>query len=444
MNTSSSITPLQLQANALPSGTRLFEYVIAQVVALRDFDIVYEARDELLARTVLIREYMPCALAIRRDSAEVVADEKVHELFDKGRARFVKVARFLAQTHHPAMSEVLRFFEANGTAYIVMPKYSNTSLAEMIHAGYRIERGDKLLALLLPILDGLKQLHATGSFHLDVSSDNILMSDAGLPVLTNFDAGQFIQPDANARATLVVKPGFSPLELYGEGSDIQIGAWTDIYSVCALAYQLVTGHIPPSAVTRISRDNIKPLTTYTTPMLPAAVLHVIELGLSLVPIKRPQTIEAFVEALKDAALNKRIQLLDDAHYDSQPAANNHPGVKSAPVVQPKKNNTLKLLGGVAAAAVVGLVALWQFRSAPSDDAQSQVVAASEDKLDVENLPPPSAGISGAMQLTEEEAESVLADIGITPISVKQIAETGFQEGEAETADGISLRRRIAP
>ena len=110
--------------NGLPSGTRLGEFELRGVLGVGGFSIVYLAHDHSLQREVAVKEYMPAHICSRTSGSEIVAvagDRQ--EAFSVGLRSFVNEARLLASFDHPALVKVYRFWEANGTAYMVMPRY---------------------------------------------------------------------------------------------------------------------------------------------------------------------------------------------------------------------------------------------------------------------------------------------------------------------------------
>lgn len=289
---------------ALLPGVRLQEYVIRSVIGEGGFGIVYLAHDTLLDREVAIKEYLPATLAMRTRALQVgcrVAAKR--ELFEKGLRHFVDEAQILARFRHPGLVAVLRFIEANGTAYMVMPYYRGTTLHEMIRTGYQTKTAKDLLSILLPVLEGLSQIHSVKCYHLDVSSDNILIREEdGTPVLLDFGSARHVQEDRTAPSTVFLKPGFASVEQYSETDTMKVGPWTDIYAISALAYLLVTGNMPVISVARVLKDQLAPLSVFSSPELPAKLLKVIEAGLSVEPSQRPQNVDSFIDSLKKAAM----------------------------------------------------------------------------------------------------------------------------------------------
>jgi serine/threonine protein kinase len=297
----SAIAPM----NALPTGTKLAEYVVRSVIGEGGFGIVYLAYDTFLDREVAIKEYLPGSLAMRGTGLQVdVRQADKRELFIKGMHRFVKEAHILARFRHPALVSVLRFLETNGTAYMVMPFYRGRTLREMVRNGFRAKTTEDLFSILLPVLEGLTQIHSVECYHLDISSDNIMILDNGAPVLLDFGAARHTELAGKDSTTIILKPGFAPIEQYGsDDGELVFGPWTDIYAISAVAYLVVSGIMPPVSVTRIMKDALQPAVNHASPDLPAGVLKVIDAGLALRPNGRPQTVNGYIQALLGAAEN---------------------------------------------------------------------------------------------------------------------------------------------
>src|SRR4051812_12182630 len=115
-----AVEPSEFAEHALPNGTAIEGFRIVRPIGEGGFGIVYLARDEALERNVAIKEYMPAQLATRVGATLQVAmrSERDRATFDAGLKSFVNEARLLARFDHPALVKVLRFWEANGTAYM--------------------------------------------------------------------------------------------------------------------------------------------------------------------------------------------------------------------------------------------------------------------------------------------------------------------------------------
>ena len=119
--------------NALPLGTRIGEFEIRALVGVGGFGIVYLAHDHSLGRDVALKEYMPSSLAARPDGVTVSVKSQRHaETFAAGLRSFINEARLLAQFDSPSLVKVYRFWEANGTAYMVMPFYEGLTLKQAL------------------------------------------------------------------------------------------------------------------------------------------------------------------------------------------------------------------------------------------------------------------------------------------------------------------------
>src|SRR5687767_12054376 len=115
--------------NALSVGTKLGEFEITGLVGEGGFGIVYLAYDHSLERQVAMKEYMPSELASRTGEATVVVRSNRHaDTFAAGMRSFINEAKLLAQFDHPSLVKVYRFWEQNGTAYMVMPFYEGITL----------------------------------------------------------------------------------------------------------------------------------------------------------------------------------------------------------------------------------------------------------------------------------------------------------------------------
>ncbi|MCQ8895468.1 serine/threonine-protein kinase [Limnobacter humi] len=277
---------------ALRHGFQLNEYTIRDVVGMGGFGVVYRAWDCQLEREVAIKEYLPCALAHRAvdDQVKVLAP-KHQALFDAGMRSFINEARLLAQFDHPALVKVYRFWEAHGTAYMVMPLYHGVPLKTWWSSVPLTAREAELKRLITVLCSALDMLHQQQCFHRDISPDNILvLNNTGQPVLLDFGAARRQIGSSTQAFTVVLKASYAPIEQYAEDPDLQQGPWTDIYALGAVMHDLMAGKPPPSAVTRMIQDPYQPLTDQTC-LYSAELCDCVNQCLQLLPAQRPQHVQ---------------------------------------------------------------------------------------------------------------------------------------------------------
>ncbi|MBA2721583.1 MAG: protein kinase [Methylibium sp.] len=300
-----SASQAEIDPDALAPGTRLSEFEIERVLGIGGFGIVYLAFDHALERHVALKEYMPAALAARRGGTQIAVRSEAHaKTFGIGLRSFVNEARLLARFDHPALVKVYRFWEENGTAYMVMPYYEGQTLSIARTAMASPPNEDWLLALADAMLGALEALHREQVYHRDVAPDNILLQPDGAAVLLDFGAARLVISDRTQSLTAILKPNFAPIEQYGESSQLLQGPWTDLYSLAAVLHFCLIGRAPVPAALRMLHDELPSLlalgdelTAADGSRYSAAFLGAIDAALAVRPQARPQHAAAFRAAL---------------------------------------------------------------------------------------------------------------------------------------------------
>jgi len=274
--------------NALPLGTMLLEYRLESVLGAGGFGMTYLAYDTLLQKKIAVKEYLPVELAVRAlDGAIVPINTGTEYNYKWGLDRFLQEARLLAKFSHPNIVQVKRYFEANGTAYMVMNYESGMSFSQLLK---RIPQPDEpmLVKILMPLLDGLEAVHQAGFLHRDIKPSNIFIRDTGVPVLLDFGAARLSAGAVTRTMTSILTPGYAPLEQYSK--DGNQGPWTDIYSLAAVFYRAVSGENPPDVVGRMKADGVRQMLISLRDRYSARFLHGINRGMELDEKKRPQSV----------------------------------------------------------------------------------------------------------------------------------------------------------
>ncbi len=293
--TNPSSTPAHLGSeDCLAIGTRLNDFEITGVLGEGGFGIVYLAFDHSLQRTVAIKEYMPGTLAGRAaDDSVAVRAERHKATFDAGLKSFINEARLLAQFDHPSLVKVYRFWEKNKTAYMAMRHYHGDTLKDIVKNRPELITEAWLKFIFKQILEALDTLYKAKILHRDVSPDNIIVQKNGDAVLLDFGSARQIIGDMTQGLTVILKPGYAPVEQYSDDDDMQQGPWTDIYALAAVMYYAILKTPPPMAVARIVKDSLLPLHLGDYPGFSPKFLMAVDKGLAIQPKDRPQSMDEF-------------------------------------------------------------------------------------------------------------------------------------------------------
>ncbi len=279
--------------NMLPVGFYLGEFEVIKVLGEGGFGIVYLADDHSLGRRVALKEYMPSSLAQRVGGTQVsVKSERHRETFEAGLKSFVNEARLLAQFDHPSLVKVYRFWEANGTAYMVMPFYEGITLKDELKAMGAPPDENWLRELLEPLTEALAVIHTEQCYHRDIAPDNvILLKGSNRPLLLDFGAARRVIGDMTQALTVILKPGYAPVEQYAEVPGMKQGPWTDVYALAAVVYYAITGKTPPTSVGRLMNDNYVPMTQAGAGRYSPGFLAAMDRALIVKPEQRTQSID---------------------------------------------------------------------------------------------------------------------------------------------------------
>ena len=285
----------------LPKGYKLGEYLIDKVLGHGGFGITYLARDTQLSSMVAIKEFFPRSVAARGDDYTLRPFTSGAEDFRWGLQEFLKEARALAKFKHNHIVRVLRFVEANGTAYMVMEYEEGESLDIYLKrsGGYLNEQ--MLLSVFIPVLNGLQAVHDAGVLHLDIKPDNIYMRSNGQPMLIDFGSSRQAKGESESAGKIALTPAYSAIEQYPGIGDT--GPWTDVYSMGATLYRCVTGGSPVESLKRYQAvqskqpDPFISTLEYDRPIFSSHIRESIDVAMNLMAKDRPQTAELLQRAL---------------------------------------------------------------------------------------------------------------------------------------------------
>lgn len=257
--------------NWLLEETLLHEkYQIKKVLGQGGFGITYLAYDQTLQQNVAIKEYFPVKIVRRLGNTlrkgqgeyELSATAMVYpqngqeEKYLNGMQNFLEEAQVLfGKFDVEGLAAVKDYFEENGTAYIVMEYLSGPTLQEYEkeHKGKISEKQAEIL--LEPVINALAYIHSIGIVHCDISLDNLIFNKEGQLKLIDFGAAKNKKKEKEEQ---YCKGGYTAPEQYLEKEFV--GPWGDVYSLCAVWYEMLTGIKVPPAVERLQKDRLKNMT----------------------------------------------------------------------------------------------------------------------------------------------------------------------------------------
>ena len=285
-------------ASALPSGYQLLDYRIVRKIGGGGFSLVYLAYDEH-EHEVAIKEYLPATL-VRRDS-----DQRIHPINDEklqgfryGMRFFFEEGRSLARITHPNVVRVENFFRANETVYMVMRYERGKTLQEYIRSHRGNIRESFIRRIFAELLNGLREVHAQKLLHLDIKPSNIYIRLDGSPVLIDFGAARQALSKEHARLVSMYTPGYAAPEQYQPSGSVQLGPWTDIYSVGAAIYACLSGAPPQAADSRTDYDKLIPAAKSWRGKYSVELLELVDSCLQIDPLARPQSVFNLQKAIK--------------------------------------------------------------------------------------------------------------------------------------------------
>lgn len=279
----------------LPAGHRLPGYRLLGLLARGGFSFVYHAEDEAGA-PVAIKEYLPAALSVRTGSAAAPSlSERDARPFRDGLRCFFEEGRVLASVSHPNVVQVLNFFRANDTAYMVMRLEQGSTLKQRLQQASAPLPEAWLRRTVAQLLNGLREVHARKLLHLDIKPANIHLREDATPVLIDFGASRRMLCAEDPSLRPIFTLGFAAPEVQSDRA--KLGPWSDIYSIGATLYACMFLQPPPPAAERLARDRCVPAAKAGAGKYSPALLELVDWCLRLDHLQRPQSVLALQKAL---------------------------------------------------------------------------------------------------------------------------------------------------
>lgn len=289
----------------LPEHTILQgHYSIMGCIGIGGFGITYLANDSYTGRCVAIKEYFPAQWAEREDGYVGVKNSKLLPGFQYGMETFLKEIRITGSLLHTEGTLLFQdaFYE-NDTLYMVMDYIPGLSIAkELKQKEYKPYKPAEVKEIILPVMNSLEEIHDKKLIHSDISPGNIMKDQEGKSVLIDFGAAKYQLDSQPTLMAAFLKTDYAAPEQYKtakEGIPKDEGPWTDIYSLGATMYYMLTGQKPLDVNTRLSKKKTElPFPKLGRRRVPADWVRLIQKATQLDREKRFQNMREFREEME--------------------------------------------------------------------------------------------------------------------------------------------------
>lgn len=288
----------------LLAGTTLQDgkYRIVKCLGRGGFGITYLAEQLGLNRKVAIKEFFMENYCEREEhsSRMTVPTKNNRDFVTRFLVKFIKEAQNIAALNHPNIIRIYDIFEENETAYYVMEYHPNGSLAHHVSAQIHLNE-EEALRYIRQMADALDYIHLQQICHLDVKPENVLLDIRYNAVLIDFGLSKHYNHEGQQTSStpLGISDGFAPLEQYQYGGVAIFSPTTDIYSLGATLYTLLTGKIPPLA-SEVYEEGLPILPEYIS----KSTVLAIEKAMQTKRKERPQSIPEFLEYMEKKNVEK--------------------------------------------------------------------------------------------------------------------------------------------
>lgn len=289
-------------------------YVIESVLGKGGFGITYKVYSivnnndgNCIKNYFAIKEFFVDDWCVRdAQTGQIEAANPTRDKFELGKRDFLSEAKRLSYVSHPNIVKVYDVFEENNTAYYVMEYIDGCNLDTYLNSKGALSSA-QALALMRPVLDAVRELHANNMTHLDIKPANIMLKniEAECPVAILIDFGLTKHYDAVGNPTTTLRQGgysdgYSPVEQYGGISTFS--PQSDVYALAATLFHCLVGFRPPKS-TEATKDHLSIL-------LPSSLNDNIKRSIldamKLSKTNRTQSVKEFITALYDSDCTQQV------------------------------------------------------------------------------------------------------------------------------------------
>lgn len=269
------------------------KYKIISTLGQGGFGITYLAEQVMLGRKVALKEFYMKDLCNRDEETSQVSVGSAGsiETVQRFKEKFLKEARLIAAMDNSHIVRIHDIFEENGTAYYVMEYIDGEPLDSLIKKG-QFSTADAV-NLIVEVGTALIYIHQMNILHLDIKPSNILLRSSGEPVLIDFGISKRYDEGGGQTSTTPVgiSKGYAPIEQYNQSIQ-NFSPATDVYSLGATLFKVLTGITPPEAPMLLEEDFPD-----CPQNVPAFIWNAVQRAMEPIKKKRYQSVNDFLAAI---------------------------------------------------------------------------------------------------------------------------------------------------
>lgn len=380
-----------LQSYLAPRTVLNDRYIVGKMLSYNGEGASYICYDTVAKTKAVLREYMPDTLCEREmKSNNIVINADCLAKYKTYMSEFQDMNRTLTRMRNlKSICTAKDMFSENNTCYVILEYIEGVSLKKFLQSNRGYIQWNQVKKLFMPLFTTLSIIHNAGIIHRGISPENIIVTTAGELKITGFSISS-IRTSSTALSPEFYS-GYTAPEQY---SSLEWqGTWTDVYSIAAVIYRILTGYVPPDANNRMHNDTMIPASRINQ-HIPRHVSNVLMKAMAVNSLERIRSVNDLVSELFENV--------------PQPSAHVKGATQTIPVVKPqmqvqqydddsryeqtaeKKKGTLALtvvgFTLLAVLLIVGIIMLYEVFQPLEDDGtdNSFIVtnAASTDDSDI--------------------------------------------------------------
>lgn len=372
-----------LQSYLAPRTVLNDRYIVGKMLSYNGEGASYICYDTVAKSKAVLREYMPDTLCEREmKSKNIVINPDCLAKYKTYMSEFQDMNRTLTRMRSlKSICTAKDMFSENNTCYVILEYVEGVSLKKFLQSNRGYLQWNQVKKLFMPLFTTLSIIHNAGIIHRGLSPENIIVTATGELKITGFSISSI--RTAGTALSNEFYSGYTAPEQYS--SKEWQGTWTDVYSIAAVIYRILTGYVPPDANNRINNDTLIPAVRLNT-HIPRHVSNVLMNAMAVDSRDRIQSINDLVSELFENVpepsphVKGATQTIPVVKPQQNPPQDEYYGEPYPEQYAKKKSNAaLTVMGFILLALllIVGIFMLYEVFQPPENDGGDSVIVTND-------------------------------------------------------------------